>query len=258
MYTTLSKTIFATIIMICAAVTASAQSKIDKLVGQLEKKSDVQVTYTENRDPQIKKITKQSTILSGHNENDAQKLWRAFEEERSNSVSITKTRNTSFIIKFQDNNYVSSYVLSIGEDRKSWSLVISKKSAKDESSISIWHNDELDRLAEFDLNGLDNLEALKGLERLEDLEGLEALKNLEKLNDLDFPSDFDLSSQTSVKVYDNDGNLIYESGSNDHSKSVDKKSKKSKARKSSSKSVSISTSSSNGKTNNSRTAVCIR
>lgn len=71
------------------------------------------MTYTEHRDPKTKKITKQNTILNGTNKSQADKLWKAFENERQNSVRVTKTRDQSFIIKFQDNKYSSSYVLTV-------------------------------------------------------------------------------------------------------------------------------------------------
>lgn len=128
------------IIAVCLAtfcvITGSAQAAIQKIVDQLEKEKDISVTYSERRNPSTKKIVSQSTYLSGRNRADADKLWKAFEEERKNSVSVTKERNSSFIIKFEDKEYTASYILSITQNN-SWTLVISRKQTGSKNSSSL-------------------------------------------------------------------------------------------------------------------------
>lgn len=128
------------IIAVCLAtfcvITGSAQAAIQKIVDQLEKEKDISVTYSERRNPSTKKIVSQSTYLSGRNRADADKLWKAFEEERKNSVSVTKERNSSFIIKFENKEYTSSYILSITQNY-SWTLVISRKQTGSKNSSSL-------------------------------------------------------------------------------------------------------------------------
>lgn len=128
------------IIAVCLAtfcvITGSAQAAIQKIVDQLEKEKDISVTYSERRNPSTKKIVSQSTYLSGRNRADADKLWKAFEDERKNSVSVTKERNSSFIIKFEDKEYTASYMLSISQNN-SWTLVISRKQTGSKNSSSV-------------------------------------------------------------------------------------------------------------------------
>lgn len=227
MKATILSRIFAVGIFMLIAWPAMAQGKIDKLVSQLEKKSDVTVTYTENRNPKNKKIVKQSTILSGDNKKDAESLWQAFEAERENSVKVVKTRNESFIISFKDKNYQSSYILNVNGGK--WTLVVSKKSPgfDDNDGISFM-------IPDFDCPNFGelNLDALQGLEALSRLEGLESLRSLEglggRLNDLNLSGD--------VRVYDKDGNLIYQSPDSD------KKNSSCSPRRKRTRSVSTSTS----------------
>lgn len=214
MKTTILSRIIALGIIMLASLPIMAQGRIDKLVNQLEKKAGVTVTYTENRNPKTKKIVKQSTILSGNNTKDADALWQAFEGERENSVKIVKTRNESFIIKFEDKNYQSSYVLSVHGGN--WSLVISKHCPgfEDDSSLS----------SNFDFSGFDFSDL--DLERLETLEALNSLGTLKLSGD--------------VLVYDKDGNVIYQSQTSDKRNNPDgKRSKKSRS-KSTSTSISRS------------------
>lgn len=227
MKTTILSRILAVGIIMLTTLPVMAQGRIDKLVNQLEKKAEVTVTYTENRSPKTKKIVKQSTILSGNNSKDADALWQAFESERENSIKIVKSRNESFIIKFEDKNYSSSYVLSVHGGN--WSLVISKKSPGFEDDDSLSFNFDFDG---YDFSDLD-LERLKSIESLNGLEGLSGLNDLGgRLNGLEFSGN--------VKVYDKDGRLIYQTpGMDKQNNSSEPRSKKSRS-KSKSKSTSTS------------------
>lgn len=232
--------------LFASAIPAFAQEKIDKLVSKIENNPDVSVTYTEKRNPKTRKMIKQSTILSGADKKTAESLWRVFEEERQNSVSVTKQRNKSFVMKFIKNNMVSSYILSIDG---SWSLVISKRPVEDDDmddySFNVLDFSGFDDLAfempGFNLDGLNSLSELDGLNRLNELDGLGSHGSLNNLGNLG--NSFE-TFNGNVKVYDKNGNLIFEKSNG--------KSGKSKS-KSKSTSTSSSSSSSSNSTKNVRT-----
>lgn len=232
MYTRIITLTVTLIIALLSSFSALGQARIDRLVKEFEKDKDVQVTYTERRDPKTKKLVKQSIILNGNKKAQADKLWDAFEHERANSVSVTKTRDTSFVIKFEDNNTVSSYVLSVSNNN--WSLVISKKG----------HDDDDWPLSSSYIRGLDNLclnlDGLDGLEDLDSRLNLDALEALDGLDNLNFDN-----ISGNVTVYDSNGNIIYQS--TDNASDGSNKSLKKNKSKSKSKSTSKSTSK-NGKT----------
>ena len=193
-------TLLTLIAVVASSVNISAQANIDRLVRDLEKEQNVQVTYTEHRNPKTKKIIKQNTILNGNSESQARKLWKAFESERQNSVKVTKTRDTSFIITFQDSKYKSNYVLSV--NGTSWSLVITKREPSDRDDIS--YN------VDIDFGDLDNLCFNGGELNLEQLKLLDGLKSLSNIN---------------INNIDGEGNVIYKSKSTKSGKLVKSKSK---------------------------------
>lgn len=228
------------IVAIVSSVSCFAQARIDRIVKDLEKAQDVEVTYTERRDPKTKKLIKQSIILNGNNKKQYEMLWSAFEQERDNSVSVTKTRNRSFIIKFQDKYNESSYVLSVSVS--TWSLVVTKRAAGASNDDMSWNG------WEFNFDGNDF--AFNSLDELGSLGELNNLEGLSELNELNFNGG-DLNGD--VTVYDSEGNVIYRSKSNsskDNTKTIIKSSTKSSAKsksrsKSKSKSTSISVNGSN-------------
>ncbi len=195
-------TLLTLIAVVASSVNISAQANIDRLVRDLEKEQNVQVTYTEHRNPKTKKIIKQNTILNGNSESQARKLWKAFESERQNSVKVTKTRDTSFIITFQDSKYKSNYVLSV--NGTSWSLVITKREPSDRDDIS--YN------VDIDFGDLDNLCFNGGELNLEQLKLLDGLKSLSNIN-------------ININNIDGEGNVIYKSKSTKSGKLVKSKSK---------------------------------
>ena len=89
----------------------SAQSKIDKVIDSMEGKSDVETTYTERRSPKKKKLIMTSRIFNFTNTYYFEKLNKAFEEERSNSISAVKTKN-QMTYRFDNDKGISSYTLS--------------------------------------------------------------------------------------------------------------------------------------------------
>lgn len=232
------------VVAIVASFSCPAQARIDRIIKDLEKAQDVVVTYTERRDPKTKKMIKQSIILNGNSKKQCDMLWSAFEQERDNSVSVTKTRNRSFIIKFQDKNNESSYVLSVSGT--SWSLVVSKRNNDAPDDDLSWN--------EWGFNFDGNDFAFNSLDGLGSLGELNKLEGLSELNELNF-NEGDLNGD--VTVYDSEGNVIYRSKSNsskDNTKTIIKSGTKSSAKsgaksksrsKSKSKSTSISVNGSN-------------
>lgn len=101
-------------ILICAVFCCgimAAQGKIDKVINSLEDKNDVETTYTERRSPKKKKLVMTSRIFNFSNRAYYEKLCKAMEDERSNSVSAVKTK-TQMTYRFDDDKGVSTYTLS--------------------------------------------------------------------------------------------------------------------------------------------------
>lgn len=97
--------------LFCASIFLSAQGDIDKIINVLEKKSDVETTYTERRSPKKKKLVMTSRIFNFENKSYFEMLRKSFEEERKNSISAVKTKS-QMTYRFDDNKGVSSYTLS--------------------------------------------------------------------------------------------------------------------------------------------------
>ncbi len=104
----------AIIMLLSACPEISAQSKIDKLIEDLESKPDVETTYTEHRTRTKKKLYKISRVLTFTNQAYYQKAQKAFEAERSNSISAVKTAS-GYMYKFSDKNGSCSYTLTAGK-----------------------------------------------------------------------------------------------------------------------------------------------
>lgn len=97
--------------LFCASIFLSAQGDIDKIINVLEKKSDVETTYTERRSPKKKKLVMTSRIFNFENKSYFEMLRKSFEEERKNSISAVKTKS-QMTYRFDDDKGVSSYTLS--------------------------------------------------------------------------------------------------------------------------------------------------
>lgn len=98
------------ILISAVALGAQAQSKIDNLIDRLEKKNDVETTYTERRTPS-KKLYKVSKILTFKDVGYYNHLIKAFEDERENTVSAVKT-SSQITYKFQNKKGTSTYTLT--------------------------------------------------------------------------------------------------------------------------------------------------
>lgn len=158
----------------CMSINVAAQQHIESVITRLEKDPKITVTYTERRDPKTHKITKQSTILNGNAKKDADALWKAFDADRSNSIMVSKTKNQSFIIKFLNNDILSTYVLSVSGTN--WTLVITKRPAEDDdydlslNGLYIDGQVAYDALKQLDQQGLSCLTSVAVLEGLSNLQ----------------------------------------------------------------------------------------
>ena len=101
------------------AFMAQAQSTIDQVVNDLEKASDVDVTYTERRTAKKHKLYRVTTIINFNNDAYYRKLAKAFEDEREKSVSAVKTRDQR-TYKFVDSKGTSSYTLTRNSVIRNW------------------------------------------------------------------------------------------------------------------------------------------
>lgn len=105
------KKYIASVLILCAAMPAFSQARIDKEIERMERMRDVETLYTEKREPKKKKLLVTSRIFNFSNQSLYECLNRAFETERPNSVSAMKTK-TQMTYSFQDGKGVSTYTLT--------------------------------------------------------------------------------------------------------------------------------------------------
>lgn len=113
------------ILISAVALAAQAQSKIDNLIEKLEKKNDVETTYTERRTPS-RQLYKVSKIMTFRDNGYYNQLVKAFEDERENSVSAVKTSG-QITYKFQNKKGTSTYTLT---REAPYSLIMTWRSSK--------------------------------------------------------------------------------------------------------------------------------
>lgn len=119
-----------------------AQDRIDRVIDDLEKKADVETTYSENRTPKKHKLTRVTKVLNLHGPNSKayyKRLVKAFEDERTNAVSAIKNKQ-SYCYKFVDDKGSSTYTLTNSQVVKSWSSASDNKD--DQSVITITHDSD--------------------------------------------------------------------------------------------------------------------
>lgn len=113
--------------VLLAAVTfaAGAQSRIDRVLNDLEKQADVETTYSERRTMKKHELYRTTTMMTFTRQEYYNKLAKAFEEERSNAVSAIKNSGQR-TYRFEDKKSQSSYTLTSSDGKytvvKSWSL----------------------------------------------------------------------------------------------------------------------------------------
>lgn len=126
-----------------AGVAASAQGRIDRVIDDLEKKSDVETTYTERRTAKSHKLYRITMIVYFNKDEYYKRLAKAFEDERDKSISAVKTRDQR-TYKFIDDKGTSTYTLTSNSVIKSWRGV--EDSSDDDSSTDVnWNFDPVGR-----------------------------------------------------------------------------------------------------------------
>ncbi len=116
------KYIILALIFALSAPAVFAQAKIDKVINDIENRKDVTGTYTERRTVKGKKLYRTTKVLSFTNSQYYDRLAKAFEDERSNSVSATLSNGTRHY-RFISNKTDCSYTLS--EDNGVYCVVMS-------------------------------------------------------------------------------------------------------------------------------------
>ena len=92
---------------------ASAQGAIDNVMNSLEQKKDVETTYSERRNRKDHKICRITLILTFNKAEYYEKLEKAFESCREQTVSAVKNRDTR-TFKFENKKGTSTYTLTRG------------------------------------------------------------------------------------------------------------------------------------------------
>lgn len=160
------KNLMMTMVAVLLCSCATAQSRIDRIVEELEQKG-VDVSKVVKRDPKTKQVYSVVKSLSFYSKDGkyANRLKEAFGKEAENAVSETVgNRGNSSVLVFRD-----------GKKKYTYSLHISPRKDKDpEVSLSIIFKDGSVRVVDewdFSLSG----SSLDGLDVLGSLDGLDSL-----------------------------------------------------------------------------------
>lgn len=113
--------------IVLTAMQASAQKKIDDIIQNILDNKQYDVTYSERRDPQSRKIVESSHIINSSDRNLFKKLRQAFQDERKQSVNYSQVGNDIITITFVEGSTTSTYSL-IRDDDESWMLSANKQS----------------------------------------------------------------------------------------------------------------------------------
>lgn len=124
------KTIISTIILSLLSIfSLSSQSKIDAVVAKYENKIQ-NITFSEKRNPKTKKVYKSTRFLVINDENIANELNKAINEERENAIEFNSVYNNGTImnIVFKENETKLEYSLITHktENGNIWHLSIEK------------------------------------------------------------------------------------------------------------------------------------
>lgn len=117
--------IYLALLLTAVTFAAGAQSRIDRVLNDLEKQADVETTYSERRTMKKHELYRTTTMMTFTRQEYYNKLAKAFEEERSNAVSAIKNSGQR-TYRFEDKKSQSSYTLTSSVVKytvvKSWSL----------------------------------------------------------------------------------------------------------------------------------------
>lgn len=110
-------------LIILTSISVSAQKNIEKLIKEIEGMKDVTTTYSERRTPKSHKLYRISLVMNisrcKANEKIFERIPKAFEADRKDAVSATKT-NSSFHYEFVDDKGRSTYTFNGLQLVKKW------------------------------------------------------------------------------------------------------------------------------------------
>lgn len=219
---------------LAATLSLSAQKAINQEIAQLEKRTDVQVYYTEKRNPATKKIYRETKTIILSSPKYIKQLKAAFERERENSTEATRSKDGIMSLIFRSKDAKAEYNLVENQNGAVLTVENREYSSYPKGDGYIIINEK-----EMDFSGseFNDITSLDGLERFGRLEDYDSVARL-----LDNIDRNDYSTKT-VPFMKNKP-----SGKKNQSKSKNKNKSKSV-----STSTSISTSSSSGKSKRSKT-----
>lgn len=197
-------------ITLASTLSLSAQKAIDDEIARLEKQSNVQVYYTEKRNPATKKIYKESKTIILSSSSHIKRVRAAFDRERENSTEATRTKGGIMSLTFRTKDTKAEY--NLVENQNGAILSVERKEyrsyPKGESYI-IFNGEKMD----FSGGELIDISSLDGLEQFKNFDSV-----AQQLDNIDW-NDYSSKIQTFVKNKP--------SGKKDKSKSKNKNKSKS-------------------------------
>jgi beta-phosphoglucomutase-like phosphatase (HAD superfamily) len=118
-------------------VTASAQAAIEKAIKTLENDPNVDISFSERRDPETKEITKSTCTYVIKSEALISMVEKAFMDERANSTYVNKHKKYTYI-KFKNG---TKYVLDQRDAKSATLVVVSGKSSSSKDNSISFNND---------------------------------------------------------------------------------------------------------------------
>lgn len=125
---TIARIILPTLLCILAPISAFAQKSIDDIIQNLLNDKKVQVIYSENRDPNTRRITSSSYLLTSSDKSHRDRLINAIKKEREKSSSFSQMGNEMFSISFTEGGTTTNYTLIVDDDE--WMLTTSTAKEK--------------------------------------------------------------------------------------------------------------------------------
>lgn len=101
-------TIIFSLILLSPAV-AMGQAAIDREIAAAEKDPNVQVVFSEKRDPSTKKIIQESRVVIASSSEWEKRFRKAFNQERPNSVEASVTNQGVYSLTFKSADREASY-----------------------------------------------------------------------------------------------------------------------------------------------------
>lgn len=179
-----------------STLSLSAQKAIDDEISRLEKRPDVQVYYTEKRNPATKKIYKESKTIILSSSSHIKRVRAAFDRERENSTEATRTKGGIMSLTFRTKDTKAEY--NLVENQNGAILSVERKLypsyPKGESYI-IFNGEKMDFSGGelIDISTLDGLEQLKQFKQFKNFDSV-----AQQLDNIDW-NDYSSKIQTFVK-----------------------------------------------------------